>query len=66
MFYRDVIKRVPKCDTCGCNLQGKAFVDGKTVGGPWANMCLDCHRTYGLGVGVDLGQVYDAHGYKVA
>jgi hypothetical protein len=34
------------------------FVDGKTCMGPWANMCMKCHRKYGMGLGTGLGQHY--------
>jgi hypothetical protein len=34
------------------------FVDGKTCMGPWANMCMACHRKYGAGLGTGLGQHY--------
>jgi hypothetical protein len=34
------------------------FVDGKTAMGPWANMCLTCHKRYGVGLGTGLGQKY--------
>lgn len=34
------------------------FVDGRTVYGSWANMCLTCHRKYGVGLGTGKGQRY--------
>lgn len=34
------------------------FVDGKTVHGPWANMCPRCHNEVGCGLGVGRGQCY--------
>lgn len=30
--------------------------DGRTVRGPWANMCGDCFQRYGVGVGLGYGQ----------
>lgn len=45
-----------------CDLDEKPlveeFVDGKTRMGPWGNMCPDCHRMYGFGIGVGRGQRY--------
>jgi hypothetical protein len=50
----------PKCcDVCKQPLE-RHFVDGKTRLGPWANMCLPCHREAGVGVGTGLGQQYSA------
>lgn len=34
------------------------FVDGKTQGGPWGNMCMACHARYGVGLGTGSGQHY--------
>lgn len=34
------------------------YIDGKTVAGPWANMCVDCFGTYGIGLGLGKGQFY--------
>jgi hypothetical protein len=38
------------------------FVDGKTLGGPWAIMCCQaqggCAAAYGVGLGLSLGQRY--------
>jgi predicted CXXCH cytochrome family protein len=34
------------------------FVDGATVWGPWAILCLPCHRAKGRGLGTGLGQHY--------
>lgn len=36
-----------------------AFVDGKTIFGPWANMCPKCHQSYGIGLGTGKGQKYE-------
>lgn len=47
-----------KCDICDRDTKS-AYVDGKTAGGPWANMCLKCHKMYGCGLGTGLGQKYE-------
>jgi hypothetical protein len=47
----------PFCDLCHQAIKGR-FVDGKTQMGPWANMCLACHRTQGCGLGTGKGQAY--------
>ena len=47
------------CDFCKEN--GKdisAVIDGKTIYGPWAGMCLDCAKKYGKGLGTGIGQVF--------
>ena len=47
----------PNCDLCAT--QGKtmpAAIDGATRMGPWAYMCVPCHETYGLGLGMGRGQ----------
>ena len=33
-----------------------ATFDAKTTSGPWAYMCDECFRKYGIGLGVGLGQ----------
>jgi hypothetical protein len=43
---------VPDCDFCG----KRAAYDGKTVMGPWANMCADHFVDFGLGLGLGRGQ----------
>ena len=62
------IGTVPTCNFCQKSLVS-VFVDGKTNLGPWATMCLDCHRVNGLGLGTGLGQKYqrnaDGKWYKV-
>lgn len=48
---------LPVCDLCAANgIRRLAAVDGKTVSGPWANLCVSCHRTEGCGLGLGLGQ----------
>lgn len=43
---------LPDCDFCG----DEAHYDGKTKLGPWGNMCRDCFRTHGVGLGLGRGQ----------
>ena len=46
-----------ECDLCKEeNLE--CYIDGRMQAGPWANMCLDCHKTYGVGLGIGKGQKY--------
>lgn len=47
-----VVLRLPKCDFCGKD----ARYDGKTEMGPWANMCPQHFRMYGVGLGSGRGQ----------
>lgn len=35
------------------------IIDGKTKQGPWGWMCIPCWRTYGVGLGTGLGQMFD-------
>lgn len=54
---------IKKCNLCERkfgedNLAGIVFVDGRTVFGPWAIMCLSCHDSYGVGLGIGRGQAY--------
>jgi len=53
-----------ECDICKSSIgdQGR-FVDGRTKGGPWANMCMDCFATHGVGLGLGRGQRYDWDGH---
>lgn len=52
------------CDLCARALT-RGWVDGKTIRGPWANMCHGCHKRYGVGLGLGRGQQYDRDGVKV-
>jgi hypothetical protein len=53
------LSEVPKkCQICGGPLK-EAFVDGATVFGPWAIMCIACHRGHGRGLGLGRGQKFD-------
>ena len=47
-----VVEVLPKCDFCG----KEAKYDGKTDMGAWANMCLPCFGTRGIGLGLGKGQ----------
>ena len=37
------------CDICHSQV-GEEFVDGRTIYGPWANMCHDCFKQIGVGL----------------
>lgn len=53
-------KQPPKeCNICHSPIEG-AFVDGKTIYGPWADMCMTCHGMVGVGLGTGMGQKYEA------
>ena len=56
------------CQLCGKKFEdGYSFVDGKTVMGPWTNMCVGCHKDFGVGLGIGRGQEYDwTSGKKIA
>lgn len=43
---------LPKCNFCG----EVATYDGKTICGPWANMCRKCFENCGVGLGLGRGQ----------
>lgn len=49
---------VSKCDICRKRIEMR-FVDGRLRRGSWALMCLDCHRDYGVGLGMGKGQMYE-------
>lgn len=46
-----------KCDTCPRSFTNE-FVDGRTIGGSWANMCPSCFPRLGIGLGLGRGQRY--------
>ncbi len=48
-----------QCDLCECQLESAPFVDGATRHGPFAIMCLTCHKTEGTGLGKGKGQRYE-------
>jgi len=47
-----IVNELPKCDFCIL----KACYDGRTIYGPWANMCLIHFGQYGVGIGLGKGQ----------
>jgi len=49
---------VDNCDIC-TNEFADTFIDGATVDGPWALMCIECWELYGIGLGIGRGQMYD-------
>lgn len=52
-----VVARIPDCDFCKENAVTKpATVDGRTIIGPWANMCQNHFQMYGVGLGLGKGQ----------
>ena len=52
-----IIASIPKCDMCG---KRPAYVDGKTLYGPWAYMCQPCWIIRGVGkLGTGFGQVLE-------
>lgn len=48
------------CDFCNTVINDE-FVDGKSAGGPWACMCINCHSLFGIGLGTGKGQKYHKH-----
>ena len=50
-----------QCVICKAEITSE-FVDGRTELGPWANMCMNCHETIGLGLGLGYGQHYKLTG----
>ena len=53
------VSKLPQCDFCKEDptvmYQG-AMYDGRTRMGPWANMCQDCFKRFGVGLGLGKGQ----------
>ena len=45
------------CDICK-NSCKNIYFDGATKMGPWANMCSNCFKQYGIGLGTGRGQEY--------
>lgn len=45
------------CDICRKPIID-SFIDGRTVHGPWANMCPTCFKREGVGLGTGHGQHY--------
>ena len=54
-----------KCDLCKRDITKEQFIDGRTVYGMWALMCVFCHAMYGKGLGTGFGQKYDVSGNKI-
>jgi hypothetical protein len=51
------VQTLPACDfECQGVIPHKANYDGATRLGPWAYMCDDAFRKYGVGVGTGRGQ----------
>ena len=51
--------QVPReCDLCDVPLVD-FWIDGRTMFGSWANMCIPCHEHMGMGLGTGKGQKYD-------
>ena len=46
------------CNACETSFK-EVFIDGKTIYGPWALLCLECHSKIGTGLGTGRGQKYD-------
>ena len=51
----------PCCDVCKGKI-GTVFVDGRMTYGSWADMCWNCFRQHGVGLGTGKGQKYKAPG----
>jgi len=49
---------VPLKPFCDFHPEVTADYDGKTVMGPWANMCTPCFERQGVGLGTGRGQRY--------
>ena len=53
------VTALPPCDFCSL-LElpevPKAYYDGRTTMGPWANMCQEHFDQYGVGLGLGRGQ----------
>lgn len=52
------VSKIPNCDICKEKDRGNvlAVMDGRTIFGPWANMCEYCTYAYSVGLGIGLGQ----------
>ena len=54
-----VVASLPQCDFCREDptvLHQVAHVDGRTKMGPWANMCREHFKKFGVGLGLGKGQ----------
>jgi len=54
-YWRD--KAPVACELCHGPI-GDEFIDGKLRTGPWALLCPDCSRKWGVGLGIGRGQRY--------
>ena len=52
-----------KCDHCHRPF-GDIKYDAMTIFGPWADLCEDCFKKIGIGLGIGLGQQYEKHADK--
>jgi hypothetical protein len=51
------VDEIPLCDFCKqVGRDREAVYDGKTVFGPWADMCEEHFENLGVGLGVGRGQ----------
>jgi hypothetical protein len=46
------VDSIPKCDFCS----KKAVYDARTKMGPWANLCEDHFKRFGIRLGLGYGQ----------
>lgn len=46
-----------KCNICNETCVD-VLIDGRTIYGPWAVMCVACHKSKGVGIGTGKGQQY--------
>ena len=46
-----------RCDFCDKRVT--TFIDGATTVGYWADMCKDCHKSFGKGIGTGKGQMFE-------
>lgn len=59
MSKRVVVTTIPDCDFHKQQgEQRRAYMDGKTDMGPWANMCRDCAEVHAVGIGTGFGQLF--------
>lgn len=49
-----IVSKFPKCNIPGCS--EKAAYDAKTKLGPWAYLCTNHFKEYGIGLGLGAGQ----------
>lgn len=46
-----------RCDICGLHCED-VLIDAKTKKGPWATMCENCFKKYGIKIAPGFGQKY--------